>query len=401
MKLALPLALAAVAALTACASAHGAPDWRPQPSFSGEAALPDIQLPVPTLSAGGGSAAPTPGSSSAAPSSGAPSSSAQDPAVVATSLHSPTGIAVLPDGTALVGERTSGRIVRVQPVAGRPVPTVRTLAVDGAGDGGLLDLALSPAYAQDHLIYAYISTAKDNRVVDFTLTGPVTPVLIGIPHGARGNTGRLAFGPDGDLYVGTGDAGNAAAADAFTGLAGKVLRVSDIGRPATDNPSGTPVWTRGHRTVPGLCVPVSSETTPSSLSAVIEVEPDAHGIGEVNVLSAGQRYGPSGLAPAATLPAKMTDPGGCAILDDMLFVTSKDGEALLGAQVQSDTGLLEIGKWQPVLHGTYGRLLTVSAATDGSLWLTTTNRDGHGRPVVDDERVIRIVPDTSPAVSPA
>ena len=213
--------------------------------------------------------------------------------------------------------------------------------------------------------------------------------------------GRVIF-PDGDLYIGTGDAGDAAAADAFTGLAGKVLRVTDIGAAASDNPSGTPVWTRGHRTVPGLCSPVSSDpTSPPSLSAVLEVEPDASGVGDVNLLSAGQRYGPSGLAPVTTLPENMTAPGGCAILDGLLFVTSEDGQALLSAPLKTDTGMLEIGAWTTTLRGTYGRLLSVTAASDGSLWLTTTNRDGHGHPVADDERVIRIVPDTSPAVSPA
>jgi glucose/arabinose dehydrogenase len=322
--------------------------------------------------------------------------------VVATDLTTPTGIAVLPDHTALVGERTTGRIVRVQPIAGRPVPTVRTLSVDGTGDGGLLDLAISPAYAQDHLIYAYISTAKDNRVVEFTLTGPVTPVLTGIPHAARGNTGRLAFGADGNLYVGTGDAGDPAAADSFAGLAGKVLRVSDIGRAASDNPSGTPVWTRGHRIVAGLCTPVSSDPgTPSTFSGVLETEPGAGDIAEVNLLAAGQRYGPAGLAPTTTLPPDMTDPGGCAVLDDTLFVTSKDGQSLLSARLQTDTGLLQVGKWLPVLHGTYGRLSTVTAASDGSLWLATTNRDGKGDPVATDERIIRIVPNTGPAASPA
>src|SRR5439155_11934034 len=121
--------------------------------------------------------------------------------------------AMLPDGTALVGERTTGRIVRVQPVAGKPVPTVRQLSgLDTSGDGGLLDLALSPTYSEDGLIYAYVTTATDNRVVDFTLKGPVTPVVTGIPKGRIGNTGRIAFGADGDLYIGTGDAGRPALA---------------------------------------------------------------------------------------------------------------------------------------------------------------------------------------------
>src|SRR5206468_10003819 len=114
------------------------------------------------------------------PSGGLPPSGKpkQDPLVVATKLTAPVGLTLLTDGTALVGERTTGRIVRVQPRAGQPVPTVRTLTgLDTSGDGGLLDLALSPTYAEDGLIYAYVTTRTDNRVVEFTLTGPVTPVF--------------------------------------------------------------------------------------------------------------------------------------------------------------------------------------------------------------------------------
>src|SRR5699024_2045427 len=128
--------------------------------------------------------------------------------VVATHLVAPVGLTLLPDGTALVGERSTGRIVRVQPTPGKPVRTVRTLAgLDTSGDGGLLDLALSPHYAQDSLIFAYITTRTDNRVVVFTLHGPVTPVLTGIPKGTRDNAGRIAFDGAGNLYIGTGDVG--------------------------------------------------------------------------------------------------------------------------------------------------------------------------------------------------
>ena len=113
---------------------------------------------------------------------------------------------VLPDGTALVGERKSGRICRVQPQAGTPATLVQTLAgVDGSGDGGLLDLAISPTYAQDGLIYAYLTTATDNRVVHFPLGSTPSVVIGGIPEGRTGNAGRIAFDATGALLTGTGD----------------------------------------------------------------------------------------------------------------------------------------------------------------------------------------------------
>jgi glucose/arabinose dehydrogenase len=278
------------------------------------------------------------------------------------------------------------------------VPTVRTLTgLDTASGGGLLDLALSPTYDEDNLIYAYISTRTDNRVVDFTLHGPVTPVLTGIPRGRTDNTGRIAFGADGDLYVGTGDAGVAARAADAHNLAGKVLRVNAIGRPATGNPTrNSAVWTTGHRVVDGLCA------VPQTAS-MLETEAGAPGHDdEVNVLQSGDYYGWPRSAgsihePVGTLPAKDRGPGGCAVLDSTLYVTSLDGTALLAAPLNGRGATLATGAFGEQLRGKYGRLLTVVAAADGALWLTTSNRDGHGKPVAADERVIRYVPSAGSA----
>jgi glucose/arabinose dehydrogenase len=383
------LAVAAVLALAGCGASATAsnPTWVPKPSFQGEGlpADPSTHAVEP-----GPNATPTPPRSG----SSAPPSKAPDPFVVATKLNSPVGLAVLPDGTALVGERATGRIVRVQPTAGKPVRTVRTLTGLGtAGGGGLLDLALSPNYAQDGLIFAYLSTTTDNRVVAFTLTGPVTPVVTGIPRGQSDNTGRIAFGSDGLLYVGTGDAGQPGLAANPSSLAGKVLRVTDIGKPAAGNPApASPVFTSGHHVVDGLCLVAAA-------NKVIEVE--AHGSDghdDVNALTAGTSYGwptPSSRVPAplATLPPKQGGPGGCALIDNQLYVTSLDGKALLSSALTAGSHGLVAGKFTASLENKYGRLLTVVADPSGAaLWLTTSNKDGHGRPVADDERVLRIPP---------
>jgi glucose/arabinose dehydrogenase len=308
--------------------------------------------------------------------------------VVATNLTSPTAIAIMPDGTALVGERTTGRIVRVQPVAGRPVRTVRTLSgLDTAGDGGLLDLALSPNYDQDNLIFAYVTTSRDNRVVAFTLHGPVTPVVTGIPRGRSGNTGRITFGPDGNLYVGTGDAGRPQLADKASSLAGKVLRVTDIGRPPPGNPGGSRIWASGFWSVAGLCIDPDTGT-------VYETD-DRAGSDPVNVVHRAASYGVPGVAnkfepPLAVLPHGQDDPGGCAVLGTNLFITSLTGQALLATDTVPISGTL--ARFAATLRHRYGRLRTVVPDAEGALWLTTSNRDGHGTPVPDDERVLRIFP---------
>lgn len=384
------LALVAVALLAGCgaqARASG-PTWVPQPSFAeGQApTIQPVQPPHPSPSA-----PPESSNSPTGPSTTpSPSNSNADPAVVATHLAAPTGLALLPDGTALVGERTTGRIVRVQPRPGQPVTTVRTLAVTAVGGGGLLDLALSPHYSQDNLIFAYLTTATDNRVVAFTMTGPVTPVLTGIARGASGNAGRISFGAGGTLYVGTGDAGQPPRAADLNALSGKVLRISDIGEPAPNNPVPTsPVFTSGHRAVAGLCIEPHT-------GSVLEVGPGASA-GVVNRLVAGATYGwphpsASDRPPLALLPAAYGSPGDCAVLQNTLYVTSLDGHALLAAPLSVTGSSITIGKFTASYVNTYGRLLTVVASTrDGALWLTTANKDGLGHPIPDDERVIRIV----------
>jgi glucose/arabinose dehydrogenase len=384
--LGLLLAGALLAACGAGADARTPPTWVPKPDFSGEGG-PDTTGPSPGQPGNPNAPGPT------APNPSGPSSSGPDPAIVATNLVAPTGLALLPDGTALVGERTSGRIVQVQPQPGQPVRTIRTVAgIDAAGDGGLLDLAVSPTYQEDGLVYAYLTTATDNRVVSFTLTGRPTPILTGIPKGMTGNTGRLLFDDTGVLYIGTGDAGQPAIAENATSLAGKVLRVTAIGQPAPGNPTPTsPIYTRGHQVVDGLC--------PDATGEVIEVEPGPNNSAtEVNILHGGADYGyPSGAAtsraPDTRLPDGKTGVGGCAVIGPQLFVTSRDATALLTAAVASRSGSTTFGDFTTVLAGRYGRLLTVVAAPDGALWLTTSNRDGHGHPIPTDERVLRIMPE--------
>jgi glucose/arabinose dehydrogenase len=395
------VACAAVAGLLAgCSEAADTapPTWEPSPILGiggqgpGAQASPIVPLPSGSPGVGGPGGNPAPGGGrTPTPSPG--TTKPVDPNVVATHLTAPVGLAMMPDGSALVGERTTGRIVQVQPQPGQPVPTVRTLhGLDGSGDGGLLDLALSPTFDEDGLVYAYVTTPTDNRVVDFTLKGPVTPVITGIPKGRTGNTGRIVFGWDGDLYIGTGDAGHPHLAADPHSLAGKVLRVDPIGDPDPDNPDpSSPVFTSGHQAVDGLCVLPQTRW-------LVDVEPGAgREAGEVNLLGNGDNYGwprtqAGAIPPLSRLPANAGTPGGCAFVDGRLWVTSLAGQELLNAPIQPGILAPSTGPFAPVLKHRYGRLRTVVAASDGALWLTTSNRDGHGNPVPDDERVIRYLP---------
>ena len=168
-------------------------------------------------------------------------------------------VAVLPDGSALVSERNTGRIQHVPKpgsggkatVAGR-LPITRT-----EGEGGLLGLAVPEDFDADPVLYAYYSTDSDNRIAavpwrDGTIGEPVV-IFSGIPRGRNHNGGRIAFGPDGYLYVGTGEAGDTSLSQNLGSLGGKILRITPDGDPAPGNPfGGSPIWSYGHRNVQGL-----------------------------------------------------------------------------------------------------------------------------------------------------
>ncbi|MGB9378136.1 MAG: PQQ-dependent sugar dehydrogenase [Mycobacteriales bacterium] len=378
--------LLSVSMLVGCAKStpRAAPTWVPQQQ------VPPVPLPTPVPDDGGGSSQPPSSGSTGGSTSGGPS---QDSAVVATNLKAPTGLAVLPDGSALVGERTTGRIVQVQPEPGKPVRVVRTITgLNTAGGGGLLDIALSGSFTEDGLIIALITTKADTRVVHFTMTGPVTPVLVGIPRGTSDNGGRLLVLGDGSILVGTSDAGKPSLAGNAASKAGKVLHIDEIGHPAPGNPNPkSPVYTSGHRTVEGLCFDGLHQR-------VLETEDGSSG--ELNQLAAGDDYGwpnRAGQDPIAPIPDG-PGVGGCALIDAAVFVASLGGKDLLQAQIDAQG---KVGAFTPMLNGKYGRIRTVVAAPDKSLWLTTSNRDGQGKPAAADERVLHIAPSGGGGGGPA
>jgi glucose/arabinose dehydrogenase len=383
-------AVAVAVLLTGCSAA--ASELTPKRTWVPKPEGPPPAEPGPQLPGEPGGQAPTEG-----PQGPQAPGQPDDPGVVATGLRLPWGLVVLPNNTAIVGERASGRILRVQPRRAPAKQVMRIGGIDASGDGGLLDLALSPGYREDGLIFAYITTKTDNRVVRFELGGKVTPVLTGIPRGKTGNGGRLAFSPDGLLYVGTGDAGKPAQAADLRSLAGKVLRITTFGRPAPGNPNPvSPVFSHGHHSVAGLCLDGRGRPYDAEVGSATD---------EVNQLTGGDDYGwpdtahrSAATEPARTLPPETTDPGGCAIIERGMFVA-----ALRGARVWvlPLDGNGAVGTPRAVLAGTYGRIRTVVAAPDGALWLTTSNRDGLGKPVPQDDRVIRITPPTNSTNSPA
>ncbi len=233
--------------LTGCATFpdNGPREWREKLENTGELGGPPV-VPEPS------SPTPPPEPDGERGGGTAPGGCVDpDPQVVATCLEPVSAIAVLPDGrSALVAERATGRVLRVQ--RGSDPVLVATVPTDPSGGGGLTGLVLSPGYAEDQLVYAYVSTPTDNRVVRIATGEPPEPVLVGIPRGPTNNGGALGVDVDGSLLVATGNAGGDGYA--LGSLAGKLLRIDTLGRPARGNPDpASPVLSSGLRAPGGVC----------------------------------------------------------------------------------------------------------------------------------------------------
>ncbi len=341
-----------------------------------EVAGPAAPRPAPSTTASTGAAVP------------APQEARTGPTVLASGLEAPWGIAFLPGGDALVSERDTARVLRIPAAGGKPVEVTTVAQARPGGEGGLLGLAVSPDFASDQLVFAYVTTADDNRIVRFRLDAPqdVQPVLTGIPKARIHNGGRLAFGPDGLLYAGTGDTGDTGLSQDEGSLGGKVLRMTKDGEPA--EAAGSLVFSRGHRNVQGLAF--------AGDGTLYATEFGQNRFDEVNVLVDGGNYGwpavegaaagdPRFTAPIVTWETSEASPSGAAIVGGNLYVAALRGQRLWQVPL---TG----GDPTPLLQGEYGRLRAAATAPDGALWLLTSNRDGRGEPAPSDDRVLRLAP---------
>ncbi|MDO3647006.1 PQQ-dependent sugar dehydrogenase [Nocardia mangyaensis] len=324
-----------------------------------------------------------------APSQPAGTPDLGSPEVVAQGIDVPWGLAFLPDGTALVAERDTGRILRVAP--GRAPETFYEVpGVVARGEGGLLGLAVDPAYAESGYVYAYFTAEDDNRIVRFREDTEPEVVIDGIAKAGNHNGGRIAFGPDGMLYVGTGDAGRRELSQDVSSPNGKILRLTPDGAPAPGNPEpDSPVLSLGHRNVQGLAW--------DRAGTLFAAEFGQNRLDEINVIEPGGNYGWPAVEgaggadrgfidPVLTWSTAEASPSGIAIAGDTLYVAALRGERLWTATVSEDSATDP----QDFFRDDYGRLRTVEVAPDGALWLTTSNTDGRGDVRDGDDRIIRI-----------
>ncbi|MDF2613973.1 MAG: glucose sorbosone dehydrogenase [Clostridia bacterium] len=331
--------------------------------------------------------------------------------VIAENLFIPWAIAINGGGKLYFTERSGAiRMIEDGELNPQPLFTFRTPFVS-QGEGGLMGIVLDPNFSQNHYIYVMHTYAEGGqiynrvvRLVEEDNRASIDRVILDrIPGGRIHNGGRIKIGPDQKLYVTTGDAGNAMLAQDLTNLAGKILRIELDGSIPEDNPIvNSPVYSLGHRNPQGLAW--------NSRNMLYASEHGSRAHDEINLIRPGANYGwplVQGNEDTSEVPVQKPlihsgedtwAPSGVTFVSQgpwqgKLLAATLRGEKLLAVSL-SEEGT-EVEQAESWLQSEYGRLREVIQADDGSIYLTTSNRDGRGNPDRTDDRIIRLIPKRS------
>lgn len=336
---------------------------------------------------------------------GAASAVILDRTIVLDDLDLPWDAAWTPDGTLLVTMRDEARILRYKDgeagYLGWAGAEWLKSNTDIRGEGGLLGIALLPS--NPNVVYLYVTRGDGNAVVRMSWAGQTLgapkAIVTGIPKNTYHDGGRIRFGPDGYLYITTGDAGNRYLAQDRNSLAGKILRVvangtDEDGSPAPGNPFGTLVWTYGHRNPQGIGWAADGRMFSSELGWNTQ--------DELNLIEPGNNYGwpnkegfvgaPSGTKPGQTVSGytyplvtwktSEASPSGIAVTDEAVYMGALRGQRVW--RIPLTPG----GVGTPhVLLNDLGRIRLVTQGPYDRLYLLTSNTAGGNQPVGVDQIV--------------
>lgn len=322
--------------------------------------------------------------------------------VIAQNLNTPWAIAFLPDKRMLVTERVGNvRIVDIYGAVSKPIATFQVVNKPD-GEGGLLGITLHPQFLKNKFVYLYYTYSNQNKTFNKVVRTRFEnnklrndeTILDKIPASLYHDGGRIKFGPDGYLYVTTGDAQNSSFAQDTASLAGKILRITDNGLPAPGNPFGNEVYSYGHRNPQGI-----AWDSAGRLWQTEHGRSNPTGYDEINLIKPGKNYGweviqgdqkRSGMeTPKLNSGATTTwAPSGMAIVGNSIFFAGLKGESLYKATIQ-DSKIVNLQKY---FTGKFGRMRDVVLGPDNMLYVATSNRDGRGNPSGNDDKIIRVEP---------
>ena len=314
---------------------------------------------------------------------------------IATGLQVPWAIIFLPNSKDMLVTECTGFLVKI---SGGNKTTIATLPSKQIGEGGLLGMTLDPEFSNNHYIYFYYTYSENgalNRIVRYKFENDKLSdekILVDkIPGNSNHDGGRLKFGPDGFLYATTGDASDPSHAQEKNSLSGKILRMTRDGSPAPGNPFGTLVYSYGHRNPQGLAWDNGGQlwSTEHGRSAPT-------GYDELNKIEAGKNYGWDTIQGSETRDGMVTPvinsganntwaPAGAIFLNGKIYFGGLKGAAIYEYDIAKNS-INELFKNQ------FGRIRDVELGPDGAIYISTSNQDGRGNPIAEDDRIIKINP---------
>jgi glucose/arabinose dehydrogenase len=334
--------------------------------------------------------------------------------VFASGLEIPWGMAFVSDGRVYVTERPGRvRLIEKNKLRAQPYATIDVVA---RGEGGLMGIALHPDYPNPRWVYLMYTATDGNRISRFTDTGSgltdEKPLVRGIPSAAIHNGGIIRFGPDGMLYAGTGEAGEPERAQDISSLNGKILRMTPDGKPPADNPfANSVVYAYGLRNVQGLAWnPANDDLWATNHGPSGEF--GLYAKDSVYIVKKGGNHGwPRVLGvtdvrdvvdPILFYPENAVAPAGALfyrsnLIPDLrgnFFFATLRGEHLIRVILSDPQTVSKIEEWWSTgtESGRYGRLRGLVQGPDGSIYVSTSNRDGRGSVQQGDDKILRISP---------
>jgi aldose sugar dehydrogenase len=336
---------------------------------------------------------------------------------VATGLEVPWAFAWLPSGDMLFTERP-GRVRIIEKGKLRAEPVYVVPDVEPSSESGLMDISIHPNFAANsfvYLAYAYNSDGKRDKVVRYkfagnTLTEPKV-IIENLPAAPNHAGMRARFGPDGKLYTTVGDATDWNLAQNNGSLGGKTLRLNDDGSVPPDNPfvgkAGyrPEIWSTGHRNAQGLAWQPGSGLMFQTEHGPSGFEGRGGGADEVNIVEAGKNYGwpiiwgtrtQAGLEPPLLEYSPACAPASAAFYNGSKLPEFK-GNFFFGClrstrMIRVVLDGRKVVRQENLLEKNLGRIREVGEGPDGFIYFSTSNRDGRGSPVKEDDRIMRLVP---------